>query len=312
MPGLISDPQNGATQAKPKAAGDGPRGFWDLFQRLGMIGGASGTNDGSERQRGAEIFTGAALIGGVVAVVNYLNFVTDLRALPNMGPLQPLIWEGSSWLSMMLILWIPWAAFRLAPPDARPRARLLLHIPVAMAFSLAHVVGFIALRRIAYALAGSRYVFGPFGPNFLYEFSKDAVAYVLFVFSFALVATLLKSRQHLAQANARATFDIRDGARVTRIRLADILAVTAAGNYVEFALADGRRLLMRAPLSAIKAELEPLGFLRVHRSWLINPKRMTALTPQGSGDYQVALGELCAPLSRRYPEALESLRGKES
>ncbi len=312
MPGPISDHQNAAAPAKPKAAGDGPRGFWDLFQRLGMIGGASGTNGGSDRQRRAEFRTGAALIGGMVAVVNYLNFVTDLRALPNTGPLPPLIWEGSSWLSAMLVLWIPWAAFRLAPPDARPRARLLLHVPAAMAFSLAHVVGFVALRRIAYALAGSRYVFGPFGPTFLYEFSKDAAGYVLFVVTFALVAALLKGRQRLAQADAHATFDIRDGARVTRIRLADILAVTAAGNYVEFALANGRRLLMRAPLSAIEAELEPLGFLRVHRSWLINPKRMTALTPQGSGDYQVALGELCAPLSRRYPQALERLRGKDS
>jgi DNA-binding LytR/AlgR family response regulator len=35
---------------------------------------------------------------------------------------------------------------------------------------------------------------------------------------------------------------------------------------------------------------------------------MTALRPEGSGDYTVELESLQAPLSRRYPLALEALR----
>jgi DNA-binding LytR/AlgR family response regulator len=37
---------------------------------------------------------------------------------------------------------------------------------------------------------------------------------------------------------------------------------------------------------------------------------MTALKPEGSGDYTVELGSLEAPLSRRFPEALAKLRGE--
>jgi DNA-binding LytR/AlgR family response regulator len=74
-------------------------------------------------------------------------------------------------------------------------------------------------------------------------------------------------------------------------------------------LSDGRRLLMRSPLSAVEAELAPRGFIRTHRSWLINPRRMTALRPEGSGDYCIELGSLSVPLSRRFPEALARLRG---
>jgi DNA-binding LytR/AlgR family response regulator len=50
------------------------------------------------------------------------------------------------------------------------------------------------------------------------------------------------------------------------------------------------------------------GFVRVHRSWLVNAMQMTGLKPQGSGDYAVELGALTVPLSRRFPEALAKLR----
>ena len=93
------------------------------------------------------------------------------------------------------------------------------------------------------------------------------------------------------------------------MRLEDILAVTSAGNYVEFLLVDGRRLLMRASLQGMEAELAPRGFLRTHRSWLVNSRKVTALRPEGSGDYTVDLGAQAVPLSRRFPEALAKLRG---
>ena len=92
------------------------------------------------------------------------------------------------------------------------------------------------------------------------------------------------------------------------MRLSDILAVTSAGNYVEFALQDGRRLLMRSPLSALESDLEGRGFVRTHRSWLVNAARVTGLKPEGSGDYEISLGSLEVPLSRRFKAALAKLR----
>ena len=64
-----------------------------------------------------------------------------------------------------------------------------------------------------------------------------------------------------------------------------------------------------SPLSTLEGELGPRGFLRTHRSWLVNARQMTALRPEGSGDYTVELGSLKAPLSRRFPDALAKLRG---
>jgi DNA-binding LytR/AlgR family response regulator len=66
---------------------------------------------------------------------------------------------------------------------------------------------------------------------------------------------------------------------------------------------------MRASLSALESELAPLGFLRTHRSWLVNSNRVTALKPSGSGDYVVEVATISVPLSRRYSLALAKLRG---
>jgi DNA-binding LytR/AlgR family response regulator len=110
---------------------------------------------------------------------------------------------------------------------------------------------------------------------------------------------------------APATFDIRDGATLLRAPVAEIVAVKAAGNYVEFALQDGRRPLMRVSMARVEAALAPHGFVRTHRSWLVNPGRVRELSATGSGDFRIDLGDaLTAPASRRYPQALARLRGE--
>lgn len=270
-----------------------------------MSGDLVGTG-GVARRTFLYAFAAAAVM---VAAVNAINVMTLAHSDPADGVVAPVIWEGTSWLSLMAFFWIPWVAYRLAAPKGRPRWRLIIHVPAALAFSFCHVAGFVGLRKLIYALAGDSYRFGAFFPNFLYELRKDVLGYALFVAGFALIEHLLRQQQLIDTPGQSLTFDIRDGARLTRVSLSEILAVSSAGNYVEFALRDGRRLLMRSSLAAVEGELAPRGFVRTHRSWLVNGARMTALKPEGSGDYTVELEGLSAPLSRRFPEALARLRG---
>jgi hypothetical protein len=244
----------------------------------------------------------------LVAVINVLDVLTIRHAEPQYGLAAPIVWEGTSWLTLMASLWIPWTAFRLAPPLARTWWRLPLVHPIgAGLFALSHVGGFVLLRQLIYRLGGGHYDFGLFGPNFLYEFSKDAFGYVTIVAGFALNEYVIGLIAR-PQAALEPTYSIRDGARIIRVPVRDILAVASAGNYVEFCLRDGRKPLMRSPLGAVEVELAGLGFVRVHRSWLVNAMQMTGLKPEGSGDYTVELGGLRVPLSRRFPEALAKLR----
>jgi hypothetical protein len=302
---VVPPSQSGSQIAPPKGARGGPRRIGDIWQWLGISGDALGTS-GTLRWTFLYAFAAAAVM---VAAVNAINVITIAHEQPEYGLLGPVVWEGSSWVTLILFFWIPWIAYRVAPPFVRPRWKLLAHVPGVLLFSLAHVAGFVALRSLIYRAAGDHYEFGAFWPHFFYELRKDVLGYALFIAGFALIEHLLRQQQLIETPGQTFTFDIRDGAKLTRVSLSDILAVTSAGNYVEFVLRDGRRMLMRSPLSGVESELSPRGFLRTHRSWLVNASKMTALKPEGSGDYTVELESLRVPLSRRFPEALAKLRG---
>jgi DNA-binding LytR/AlgR family response regulator len=303
----VSEHQPSAKQiAQREVARDQSRAIGDIRQWLGMSGDVLGTGGRLRRT----FFYSFAATAVLVAVVNALNIETSLHEQPQYGLAAPVVWEVSSWVTLMLFFWIPWIAWRLAPPLVRPRWKLLLHIPMALAFSLAHVAGFVAIRKLVYWLFGDHYRFGDFFTHFRYEMGKDVLGYCLFVAGFTLFDHLLRQQTLIETPGQTLTFDIRDGAKFTRVRLDELLAIASAGNYVEFVLRDGRRLLMRSPLTSLETELAPRGFLRTHRSWIVNAKQVTALKPEGSGDYSVELGSLSVPLSRRFPEALSKLRTK--
>jgi two-component system, LytTR family, response regulator len=98
--------------------------------------------------------------------------------------------------------------------------------------------------------------------------------------------------------------------RLTVVRVTEIDWVKALGNYV--ALHVGKRsLLLRETVSAMEQRLAPHGFVRIHRSTLVNVQRVTELRSLTNGEFSVTLidGTLLK-LSRSYREALDLLTGR--
>lgn len=179
-------------------------------------------------------------------------------------------------------------------------------------FSGAHVALMTSMRVLLWDVAGGRYSWAALG-DFPYEYRKDALAYVVIAGIFWIAtrtAPAVAPSPPASAAPAPATFDIRDATTILRVPVGEIIAALAARNYVEFVLQDGRRPLMRASIAQIEATLAPAGFVRTHRSWLVNAERVRGLSAAGSGDFRIDLGcGLTAPLSRRYPAALARLKG---
>lgn len=81
---------------------------------------------------------------------------------------------------------------------------------------------------------------------------------------------------------------VRSGGRVRLVPAAGVLWIEAAGDYVRLHTEEGR-LLASHRLKALAARLEPHGFLRIHRSTVVNLARVRAYRPLGHGDYRVVL-----------------------
>ncbi|MBF0665464.1 MAG: response regulator transcription factor [Brevundimonas sp.] len=305
-----SGPGGQASGDVRRARGDGRIGAGTN----GAAGGASGLGPWPGLLRQAhprDLRTGLLIVAPVALVVVTVNALTHLADLPRLAAWEPWVWEATSAAAIVLFaLWIPWLTTAAASPEEavaggwRPKLRFaLVHLAGLLAYSGLHVTAFVWMRKAAYALMQAPAY--EFGGRFVYELRKDLISYAVFVGVFWLLAILRRRRDEPLRP---VSFDIRDGGRIIRAPLSQIVAVSSAGNYVEFWLADGRRPLMRATLAAIEVELERFGFVRAHRSWLVNAGAVTGLRPDGSGDWTVELGALEAPVSRRYPQALERLR----
>jgi DNA-binding LytR/AlgR family response regulator len=270
------------------------------------MGGVAHGLSGDERRA---LLRGWLVGATIVLAVTVFNILTRRHEFPE-EILARAVWdEGSSALMTLVAFVVPagvaiWVR-RAGPPWWRAAP---VHAITAIAYSALHVGGFVVLRKVGFAILGMGYTFGPISTEVPYEFGKDVVAYAVAAGAFWLMLRWSWPPVADAAAPEPQWFDIRDGARLVRTPLAEVVAVRSAGNYVEFLLSDGRRPLMRGALGRVEAELTPSGFVRTHRSWLVNSARVTGLRPEGSGDYVVELGALEAPLSRRWREALDVLR----
>lgn len=277
----------------------------------------AGTNSVLNVMKSAPFGLDAASFGMIaagVAVVDLSNVFTlvhnSLRHGPGVALWIPCVAEASSGLSALGAVWIIASALRLASPSRTYWGGvLLIHVLASLSFSAQHVLGMVALRKAVYSVMGAYYQF-ELG-DWLYEYRKDVLTYL--IIATLLVAFRSRSenakREAAPQSESEPIFDIAIGARTIRVPLRAVLALRAAGNYVEVLLEDGRRPLVRGTLSSYAERLVPSGFERTHRSWLVNRARVTGLRPAGSGDMHVDLPGGCeAPLSRRFPEALRRLK----
>lgn len=92
------------------------------------------------------------------------------------------------------------------------------------------------------------------------------------------------------------------------LRSSDLRLVRSAGNYCELH-ANGRTHLVRTTLKDLEAQLEARGFLRVHRTAMVNLGSIAAIAPApGSKRLQVELdcgGQV--PVGRAYVSRLRSV-----
>jgi DNA-binding LytR/AlgR family response regulator len=100
---------------------------------------------------------------------------------------------------------------------------------------------------------------------------------------------------------------IKTKGKILLIHPEDILAVEAEGNYVLLRLATDSYLL-RESISAMAETLQAYGFVRIHRSALVNRSSVEEIHPGTSGEYMLRIaGGRQYMVSRTYKNNLKSL-----
>ncbi|MGA8441371.1 MAG: LytTR family DNA-binding domain-containing protein [Candidatus Sulfotelmatobacter sp.] len=89
---------------------------------------------------------------------------------------------------------------------------------------------------------------------------------------------------HIATTGPASRIAIKAGKKIVFIDCADIIAVKAEGNYVLLQHKSGGYLL-RESISTMAAKLSLFGFVRIHRSSLVNAAFVEEIQPLSTGEY---------------------------
>jgi two-component system LytT family response regulator len=100
---------------------------------------------------------------------------------------------------------------------------------------------------------------------------------------------------------------IKANGRIIFVNPGDVVAVQAEGNYVLLQRGSGSYLL-RESISTLAEKLQPYGFIRIHRSVLVNTAFVEEVKPYSTGEYGLRVnGGKEYTVTRTYKKNLKSL-----
>jgi len=142
-------------------------------------------------------------------------------------------------------------------------------------------------------------------------FKVEAVDYLLKPFGFQdLLLAADKAYKRLEQKPG-GNFDdflfVKSDYRVTRIRLADIKYIESMSEYVRIYIeGEDKPLMPLLSMKRLEEELPPSQFMRVHRSYIVNLKKITEISR-----LRIVFGNTYIPVGDIYKDKfLEYVNGK--
>jgi hypothetical protein len=252
------------------------------------------------------------------------NAVVSVMDHPHSSVWEPWVWESSS--SIMMLALIPpllYVSRRWPIRFETWQHNALIHLGFSVIYSLIHVVGMIALRELAYDIAGSHYEFGAWWKDFGYEYLKDIRSYFwilagiglyrMWVVRFQGEASLLAEPDvgpPVEPVEQPERFLVRKLGKEFLLAAREIEWLQASGNYVNLHV-RGRDYPLRVTMAGIEARLDAQHFVRVHRSYVINLDFLAEIEPLDTGDARLLMRDgVKIPCSRRYRAALRDRFGQ--
>lgn len=106
-----------------------------------------------------------------------------------------------------------------------------------------------------------------------------------------------KAEGVLAESNQK-SLTIKSGSNKYVIKYNDIILIEGTGNYTNV-WTENKKILSSLNLSEIEASLPANQFFRVHKSYIINVDRISAVTGGRSGEVTLSNGQIIPVASRR-------------
>ncbi len=238
------------------------------------------------------------MLGGILLILPLLLATTilleDYRAGEELVVWRPFLTEYSSALvALMLIPGVLYIDRQFPIANRNWYWRFLLHLPLSILFSILHISGMFALRKLIYDLMGEDFSMDPLPWVFLYEYRKDLGTYIALLMAIYAYREILRLRLGEAQL-VRKEDTSNEKILVSKrgvyhfIEPEEIHWIESAGNYVELHV-GGETYMLRSTMKEIEKRLGTRHFVRIHRSTLVNRREIKSIMVGPSGGRKLTL-----------------------
>lgn len=157
------------------------------------------------------------------------------------------------------------------------------HGGLALGFATTWYALVIVSLAFANGLAGRGYAVSGFsGPAFTWQVFQGLILYA----AVAAVCYAIRGGREAASVTLVTTpldrYLTRTGDDIVPVNVHEIISITGAQDYAEVVTATGRHLV-RMSLGELEHRLDPMRFVRVHRSTIINFDQLARIEPAGGG-----------------------------
>jgi DNA-binding LytR/AlgR family response regulator len=153
--------------------------------------------------------------------------------------------------------------------------------------------------------SGRDYTLEPRAEDGFYELADTSLSSVARIDAANLIRVLRQLEVIAKRQAPRIAFKAKG--RILFLELAEIVAVQAEGNYVSLRHRPNPYLL-RESLSSMAEKLKPYGFIRIHRSVVVNISAVEEIQPLPTGEYRLRVkGGKEYLVTRTYKDNLRDL-----
>lgn len=243
-----------------------------------------------------------AAVRSTSLIMEYANRGAPLEAW------KPFVWEyTSTYVVFILIPFVLMFDERYPIASKNWLSRLLIHLPLSMVFSIAHITGMVGIRKLIFSAADDLYSMTELNYTIIYEYRKDVMAYISILIVIYAYREILRLRHGEAQIEKSEDerIMVSKSGKFNFISPKSVDWVEAAGNYVELHVGV-ETYMLRATMKEIGKRLGDDGFARVHRSTIVRRDFIESIKPAMSGDKTLYLNDGTeVRLSRRYNDNLK-------
>ena len=204
--------------------------------------------------------------------------------------------------------------------EGRPDLVFLdVQMPEMDGFSVIHEIGPERMPAIVFVTAHDQYAIRAFEINAI-DYLLKPVTGERFVQSLARAKVRLRTSEPYRQNQILSLLEtiaspsrylnriaVLSAGKTSFICVEDVDWIRAAENYVELHVAQARHLLHVA-MNTLEKSLDPEIFARIHRSFIVNLRRVKEIQPAGHGEYMLVLHSgVRLQSGRTYHERLKAL-----